>query len=267
LLHGFPDYWFGWRHQVDALVDAGFRVIMLDQRGYGHSDKPSKVSAYDIHELANDVLGTMDAFGIQRATLIGHDWGGAVAWWVAANHARRVERLVALNCPHFATYRDAHRGLDQLTRSWYVAALVMPWISPLACRARDYDALKRLGPGTRLGGMRDEDVPLYREAWSQPGAVRGMLNWYRAMLPALLRPFPSTRIAPPTLLLWGGRDAFLSSAMAQPSIEYCDQGELVMLDDLTHWLHWDAPDRVNALIAKWLGSAGPGVAGETSRRS
>ncbi|HEX2685363.1 MAG TPA: alpha/beta hydrolase [Kofleriaceae bacterium] len=252
LLHGFPDFWYGWRHQIDALAARGFRLIIPDQRGYGRSDKPTEVAAYDIAELSRDILQLMDALELPRASLVAHDFGGAVAWWLAANHPERIERMVVLNCPHFLTYRRAHRHLEQLKRSWYVGALVMPWLSERVCKLRNHQMLIRLGPGTRAGGMRDDELSSYREAWAQPGAVRGMLSWYRAMLPALARPFPRTRVMAPTLLLWGKRDPFLSSTMAQPSVELCDHGKLVMLDDATHWLHWDAPERVNPLIANWL---------------
>jgi len=257
LLHGFPDFWYGWRHQVDALAAAGLRLIMPDQRGYGGSDKPDRVRAYDISELSGDVLGLMDELQLPRASLVGHDFGGGVAWWIAANHPERVERLVVLNCPHFAVYRRAHCGLEQLARSWYVYGLLVPRLAEAACAAREFRALVRLGPGTRAGGMREEDMPPYREAWAQPGAVHGMLAWYRAMIPALMRRFPRTRIAAPTLLLWGKRDPFLASAMAQPSIELCDRGELIMLDE-THWLHWDAPELVSERIAGWLAPDAPG---------
>jgi len=256
LLHGFPDFWYGWRHQIEALVARGYRLIMPDQRGYGRSDKPAQIADYDIAHLERDVLALMDALRLPRASLVAHDFGGAVAWWVAANHPERVERLVVLNCPHFSVYRRAHMLGVQLARSWYVGTLVVPWLSEVVCKLRGHAALIWLGPGTRTGGMRDEDLATYREAWGQPGAVRGMLAWYRAMIPALFRPFPSTRVTTPTLLIWGKRDAFLSSTMAQPSVELCDHGKLVMLDDETHWLHWDAPDRVNPLITGWLAGAG-----------
>ena len=257
LLHGFPDFWYGWRHQIDALAAAGLRLIIPDQRGYGWSDKPARVGAYDISELSGDVLELMDAMKLERASLVGHDFGGGVAWWIAANHPQRVDRLVVLNCPHFAVYRRAHLGLEQLARSWYVYAMLVPRLSEAACRAHAFQALVRLGPGTRTGGMRAEDLPAYREAWGRPGAVHGMLAWYRAMIPALLRRFRSRRIAAPTLLLWGKHDAFLASAMAQPSIELCDRGELIMLEHETHWLHWDAPELVNPMIAGWLAAHAP----------
>ncbi len=263
LLHGFPDFWYGWRHQVDALAARGLRLIMPDQRGYGGSDKPAEVAAYDISRLCGDVLSLMDALGHRRVSLVGHDFGGGVAWWIAAHHPERVERLVVLNCPHYAVYRRAHLGLAQLARSWYVGGLVVPGLAEVVCRACHYEALIRLGPGTRDGGMRAEDAPVYRAAWAQPGAVHGMAAWYRAMIPALFRRFRCRRIAAPTLLLWGKRDPFLSSAMARPSVALCAHGELVMLDDATHWLHWDAPDRVNGLIGDWLAD---GASPEAPRR-
>lgn len=257
LLHGFPDFWYGWRHQVDALAARGFRLIMPDQRGYGLSDKPAEVAAYDIGELSADVLRLMDALELRRASLVGHDFGGGVAWWIAANQPERVDRLVVLNCPHFAVYRRAHLGLEQLARSWYVYAMVTPRLGEAACKACNHEALVRLGPGTRAGGMRVEDGPVYREAWGRPGVVRGMIAWYRAMIPALFRRFPRTRIAAPTLLLWGKRDPFLASSMARSSIELCDRGKLVMFPEATHWVHWDLPDHVNPLIADWLTGAAP----------
>ncbi|HWU88622.1 MAG TPA: alpha/beta hydrolase [Kofleriaceae bacterium] len=257
LLHGFPDFWYGWRYQLDALAARGLRLIIPDQRGYGLSDKPAEIAAYDITQLSADIVHLMDAMGLPRASIVGHDFGGGIAWWFAANHPDRVDRLVVLNCPHFAVYRRAHLGLEQLARSWYVYALVVPRLSVAACKLHDFRALRLLGPGGRAGGMRDEDVPAYREAWSQPGAVRGMLSWYRAMLPAMFRRFPHTKIAAPALLLWGKHDPFLASAMARPSLEPCERGELLMFDDLTHWLHWDAPERINPLIGSWLTDGEP----------
>lgn len=264
LLHGFPDFWYGWRYQIDALAARGFRLIMPDQRGYGLSDKPRPWAAYDIHVLSADVVALMDALGLDSASLVSHDFGGGVAWWVAANYPERVDRMVVLNCPHFSVYRDAHLGREQLARSWYVAGLAVPWVSERVCKLANFRALTWLGPGTRDGGMRNEDVAEYRAAWAQPGAVHGMLAWYRAMIPALFRRFPSTRIAAPTRVVWGQRDRFLSRAMARPSIEHCQHGELVMLDQ-THWLHWDAPDQVNPLIVDWL--AGDRTDGARARRS
>jgi pimeloyl-ACP methyl ester carboxylesterase len=257
LLHGFPDFWYGWRHQIDALAAAGLRLIVPDQRGYGLSDKPRRIRAYDIDELSGDVLAVMDALDLPRASLVGHDFGGGVAWWIAANHPARVDRLAVLNCPHFAVYRRAHLGLEQLARSWYVYALQLPGLAEAACRAGGFAALIRLGPGTRAGGMRPEDLPAYREAWGRPGALHGMLAWYRAMVPALLRRFPRTRIAAPTLLVWGARDRFLASGMARPSVAMCARGELALLEDQTHWLHWDAPERVNRLLVGWLAGDEP----------
>jgi pimeloyl-ACP methyl ester carboxylesterase len=250
LLHGFPDFWYGWRFQIDALVEAGYRLIIPDQRGYNLSDRPERVAAYDLALLSDDLLELLDAFAIDRACVLAHDFGGAVAWWLAANHPERIERMVVINCPHFAAFR---RGLlsPQLFRSWYMLTMQFGPLSRWLWRRNDYAMFEFIGPGTRKGGMRAEDRGPYREAWSQPGAMRGMFGWYGAIGPRLVGNFPKTRIAPPTLLIWGKRDPALSLALAQPSIDHADHGKLVVLDE-THWVHWDVPDHVNPMILDWL---------------
>ena len=120
LLHGFPEFWYGWRHQIPALAEAGFRVWAPDQRGYNLSDKPARVASYGLDELANDMIGLIDAVGKSRAAVVSHNWGGAVAWWVALRHPERIERLVILNVPHPAVmHRHLRRSLTQLLKSWF----------------------------------------------------------------------------------------------------------------------------------------------------
>jgi pimeloyl-ACP methyl ester carboxylesterase len=250
LLHGFPDFWYGWRFQIDALVAAGHRLIIPDQRGYNLSDKPEGTASYDLGVLADDVLGLLDEFAIDRTQIVAHDFGGAVAWWFAANHAERVERMVVINCPHFAAFRS---GLltPQVFRSYYMLTMQFGRASEWFWRRNDFAMCEFIGPGTRVGGMREDDRGPYHEAWSQPGALRGMFGWYRAIGPRLLGKFPNTRIAPPTLLIWGKRDPALSLSLAQTSIDHADHGKLIVLDE-THWVHWDVPDHVNPMILDWL---------------
>lgn len=250
LLHGFPDFWFGWRYQIDALVEAGYRLIIPDQRGYNLSDKPEGIAAYDLGKLSDDVLGLLDLFAIDRVWLLGHDFGGAVAWWFAANHAERIERMVVINCPHFAAFRRALLS-PQVFRSWYMLTMQFGPLSRWLWARSEYAMFELTGPGTRVGGMRAEDREPYHAAWSKPGAMRGMFGWYGAIGPRLLGNFPNTRIAPPTLLIWGKRDPALSLALAQPSIDHANHGKLVVLDE-THWVHWDVPDQVNRMILDWL---------------
>src|SRR5262249_191705 len=127
LLHGFPEFWYGWRNQIPALADAGFRVIAPDQRGYNLSEKPKGLAAYDLNVLTQDMVGLLDALHIEKAVVAGHDWGGGTAWWLAAHHAERVERLIILNSPHGGAFsRAIRRDLSQLRKSWYFFFFQIP---------------------------------------------------------------------------------------------------------------------------------------------
>ena len=253
LLHGFPEFSFGWRKQIPALSQAGYRVWAPDQRGYNLSDKPQGLSHYTRDELASDVVGLMDHLGVPRATLIAHDWGGAVAWWTALKHPERVERLVALNIPHPLAMARALRRPAQLSKSWYMGFFQLPWIPEAALSRKGFapllDLMKRsCKPGVFTG----EDRALYREAYSQPGAIKAMLSWYRAVAQRRLDPPTSSRIQAPTLLIWGKQDRALGWEMAQPSVDFCQDGRLEFIEDAGHFVALDAPERVNALILDYL---------------
>ncbi|HEX8201190.1 MAG TPA: alpha/beta hydrolase, partial [Isosphaeraceae bacterium] len=236
LLHGFPEFWYGWRHQIGPLAAAGYRVLAPDQRGYNRSDKPKGVASYALDRLAGDVVGLIDGAGRSRATVVGHDWGGAVAWWLALRHPGRLERLVVLNAPHPDAYR---RGLMrypvQWLRSWYILAFQLPGLPEFGLRRRNWRALERsMRTTSRPGAFDAADFAHYRRAWSEPGAITGMVHWYRAMVrarPALPR---DTRIRVPTLVIWGARDPFLDRRLARPSVEPCDDGRLELIEKATH---------------------------------
>lgn len=254
LLHGFPEFSYSWRRQIPFLANAGFRVWAPDQRGYNLSDKPEGLAAYSLDTLAADIVGLIDAAGREKAHLVGHDWGGAVAWWTAATYPDRLTRLVVLNAPHHVVLRRQLRGnAAQRRKSWYVLFFQLPWLPEWLIRRQNWKrAADSLRLTSRPGTFGQEELAHYRQAWSQPGAFRAMLNWYRAMLrrPPTARPAP--RIAVPTLLIRGARDRFLGQGMAQPSIDLCDDGRLVFLDQATHWVQHEEPDRVNDLIASFL---------------
>jgi pimeloyl-ACP methyl ester carboxylesterase len=254
LLHGFPEIWYCWRHQIGYLAERGFRVIVPDQRGYNLSDKPAGVPAYNLDELAADVIGLIDSTGHERAYLVGHDWGGAVAWWVANKYPQRLKKLVNLNIPHHAVIRRAlNTSWAQRRKSWYMLTMQIPWLPEQMTARGDYRALAQalLGSSTP-GAFTEADLEKYREAWSQPGAVSGMLNWYRALFRFPPGRLDSPRITVPTLLIWGRHDVALGVEMAQPSIDLCDDGRLVLLDEASHWVQNDEPDRVNALIGEFF---------------
>lgn len=255
LLHGFPEHAGAWSALSASLAGAGYRVWAPDQRGYGGSDKPPRVADYALDTLAADVVGLIDAAGRERAVVIGHDWGAAVAWWVAQTHPERVERLVAINVPHPAVMAArVRRDLAQLRKSWYILAFQLPRIPEALASRHGFRALARaLTSSSRPGTFADADLAAYRRAWGQPGALRAMLDWYRAIVRHPPRMPARPRITVPTLLLWGVRDVALERSLAQPSVDLCDDGRLVWFEDATHWVHHEEPERVFAAIAGFLG--------------
>lgn len=254
LLHGFPEFWYGWRHQIDALAAAGLRVWIPDQRGYNLSDKPEGVRSYRLDILAHDILGLLDAAGTRQAAIVGHDWGAMVAWWLGIAYPERVTRLSILNVPHPLVFqRTLWRDLDQLRRSWYVFAFQIPGLAERMIRRQNWErGIQALVGSGQRGSFTPEDLDLYREAWSQPGAMTAMLNWYRAIARFPQRIPPPARLTMPVLVIWGARDFALSSKMARPSVDLCDYGRLVMFDDATHWVQHDKPAEVSALLTDFL---------------
>jgi pimeloyl-ACP methyl ester carboxylesterase len=253
LLHGFPELWYGWRKQLGPLAEAGFRVIVPDQRGYNTSDKPGGVAAYRIETLAEDVVGLLDAAGLERAAIVGHDWGAVVAWWLGLAHPERVSRLAILNVPHPAVMRrHLLSSPRQMRRSWYVFFFQVPGLPERFLARDDFKNLARGVRGGRRGTCTDEDLAVYRAAWGQPGALTAMVNWYRAALRSTGRRLPRLRVSVPTLLLWGARDRFLGREMAEPSAALCDDGRLEIFEGATHWLQHDEADAVNDRLVRFL---------------
>ncbi|MGD8584406.1 MAG: alpha/beta hydrolase [Chloroflexota bacterium] len=251
LLHGFPEFWYGWHRQIPALAAAGFRVWAPDQRGYNLSDKPRGVAAYGINHLADDILALVKTSGRDRVHLAGHDWGAVVAWWVARLFPERLNRLVIMNGPHGSVMkRQLRESPDQRRRSWYMLFFQLPFIPELAlARGRWQTGLNILRSTSRPGAYSDADLEMYRRAWSRPRAMTSMINWYRALR---IRPTrrASRRVSAPTLMIWGARDTALGQEIARSSIEYCDVGRLVMLEDATHWVQHDQPQIVNQLLVE-----------------
>ena len=266
LLHGFPEFWYGWRRQIPALVAAGFRVWAPDQRGYNLSDKPRGVASYGIDTLADDVLGLIDASGRDRVHLVGHDWGAAVAWWVARLFPKRLEHLAILNVPHGKVMQQHLReNPAQQRRSWYMFFFQVPMVPELALRGRKWQTgLNMLRRSSRPGAFSDEDLEMYRQAWSRPRAMTSMINWYRALLRVRPTRRASSRVRVPTLMIWGARDTALGREMAQPSIDYCVDGRLEYLEQATHWVQHDEPERVNEMLIDFL-RQGPDAGNQANR--
>jgi len=260
LLHGFPEFWYGWRRQIGALAAAGFRVLAPDQRGYGASDKPPGVGAYTTDRLASDVLRLADWAGRPTFSVVGHDWGGIVAWWVALAAPDRVARLAILNAPHPATVRSyALRHPTQAARSWYVLAFQIPRLPERMIRAHGFRMAERALTGTSRRGTFDaDDLAQYRAAWARPGALTAMLNWYRALRRGL-RP-PALRVRPPTLILWGDRDRFLEQGLAEAAARLCDDARVVHMEKASHWVQHEEAERVNRELTAFLAAFRTGAA-------
>lgn len=260
LLHGFPEFWYGWRRQIPYLASAGYRVWAPDQRGYNLSDKPDRLAAYTLDELAGDVVGLIDAAGQAKAFVVGHDWGAAVAWWLAAKHPHRLAGMVVINVPHGKVMvTHLRRSLTQLRKSWYMFFFQIPWLPEQWARRQNWArSVQALAGSSRPGTFAPGDLDAYRQAWSQPGACTCMLNWYRAAMQKRPAPPAGPRIRVPTLMIWGAQDRFLGRELAQPSIDLCDDGRLVFVEEATHWVQHEEADRVNGLIDAFLRSAARG---------
>jgi len=249
LLHGFPEFWYGWRRQIEPLAAAGFRVIVSEQRGYNLSGKPDGVSAYALTELVSDVIAIADQLGREKIFLAGHDWGAAVAWSTALLHPQRIAKLAVLNVPHPSVMRKfLSTRPRQLLRSWYMFFFQLPWLPEAVFSAFNFRIGSRaLLRFSRPGTFSEEDLAQYRAAWSQPGALTGMINWYRALFRTRVK-FPDKIVRVPTRILWGERDAFLLAEMARESLRYCTNAELFTFANATHWLQHEEPARVSELL-------------------
>ncbi len=247
LLHGFPEFWYGWRRQLQPLAEAGFRVWAPDQRGYNLSDKPRGIPAYRLDELARDVLGLINAAGVDKCYLAGHDWGAAVAWWVALRYPERLHKLAILNVPHPAVMmKTIFTSFAQLKRSWYIFFFQLPLFAEAILRQDDWSAVvKMLLAGSQPDSFTPRDLELYRKAWWRKDAFTCMINWYRAALQLPPDLSGDLHIRVPTLMLWGAHDIALGREMAQPSLDLCEQGKLVFFEESSHWVQLDEAEAVN----------------------
>ncbi|MEZ5312559.1 MAG: alpha/beta hydrolase [Thermoanaerobaculia bacterium] len=254
LLHGFPEFWWGWRHQIGVFAAAGMRVVVPDLRGYHRSDKPRGVRSYRMDLLARDVCDLIEDLGVERARIAAHDWGGAVAWWVAQEFPERVERLAILNVPHPAVLRKTLlTSSEQRRRSRYMLYFQLPFLPERKLAAHGFRAFRSIfRRSSRPGTFSPADLDRYAAAAAEPGALRAMLHWYRAALrhpPQSLRRQP---IEPPVRLIWGTGDVALGPEMIEPSAAVCERCELFRLPDAGHWVTHEAADEVNRLLLDFL---------------
>ena len=255
LLHGFPEFWWAWHHQITPLAGSGYHVVVPDMRGYNSSDAPQQISSYLLDTLVADVIALADHYGTERFHLVGHDWGGIIAWGVGISHSNRLERLVIMDAPHpDLSTEEILKHPTQALRSTYVALFQLPWLPEAVLGALDFAALRAMVEASgRPDTFKPGDMERYAEAWAHPGSLTAMLNYYRA-LRERKKPDQPARIPCPTLVLWGEKDSFLEHHVAHAGLDLCDNGRLTMVQGATHWLHLEEPARVNAEIIGFLGS-------------
>jgi pimeloyl-ACP methyl ester carboxylesterase len=257
LLHGFPEYWWGWRHQITPLAEAGYHVVVPDMRGYNESDAPHEVADYTLDVLAADVVALADAFAAERFHLVGHDWGAVIGWWVAARYPARLKRVVVMDGPHPDVWaKQATRHPTQALRSTYVALFQLPWLPEVTLGSFDFAGLREMMQGTaKPGAFEPGALDHYAQAWAHPGSLTAMLNYYRALR---VRPKPDepARIAPPTLVLWASDDSALEKHVADAGLALCNDGQLELIKGASHWLHLEQPKRVTDRIIEWLAGDG-----------
>ena len=255
LLHGFPEHWISWRRQIEALVAAGFSVAAPDLRGYNLSDRPANRDAYQLRFLVDDVAAVVRAAGHSRAHVVGHDWGGIIAWTFACTCPGLLHKLVIMNAPHMRLYLEKARRPPQLFRTWYVIFFHLPALPERLLSAGDFAAIRRMFRElpARRGAFSEEDIEAYVAALRQPGALTAGLNYYRALrTPGGLELARCARTDAETLVIWGEKDPALGLDLLRGLERVAPRVRIHRLPGVGHWVQAEAPDEVNRALVEFL---------------
>jgi epoxide hydrolase 4 len=253
LLHGFPECWYMWRNVMPRLAQR-FHVVAPDLRGYNRSDKPPGVGSYTVDAVARDIAALVEAFGRERAHIVGHDWGGSVAWHMGMRYAQRVDKLAVVNAPHPAAFERELKRLEQLARSWYVVFFQLPFLPEAVVRLTLRRGLRE--SAAVPGSFTDEALDVYENGVSQPGAVTTMLNYYRAAFRAGPAWFSDNKrpIERPTMLLWGMKDVALTPRLTEGLEPWVRDLRVERVADSGHWVPEEKPRVVGDLLVDFLGA-------------
>ncbi len=254
LLHGFPECWYGWRHQIPELSKQ-FHVVAPDMRGYNLSDKPTKVSAYQMEHLAADVAALIKALGYEKAYVAGHDWGAAVAWAVAAYHPHVVEKLAILNVPHPEEMKRAFLqfNLKQWMRSWYIFFFQLPFLPEWVVGTKTFFSRTFTSMTTNPNAFTEQDIAVYEEAYKQPGAVKGTIAYYRAAFRSVMQKRTFPKIQCPVMVLWGVQDKALGVELTYNTANHCvHKPEIIYDEGSGHFVQHDNPAWVNRHLLRFL---------------
>lgn len=254
-LHGFPELNFSWRYQMPLLAARGWRVWAPNLRGYGASSRPDGVRAYGLDHLLDDVAALIDASGAREVMIVAHDWGAIIAWAFAIRKLRPIRQLVIMNVPHPMVAVREIRRWEQLKRSWYVFFFQLPWLPEWAFGRNHAAAIRKAFVGMAVDKARFPPAVLdiYASAAQRPGALRAMINFYRALLryPRVVD-LGDGRVDVPVLMVWGEEDSALGIGCTRGTEAWVDDLTLKRLPGVSHWVQQEAPEAVNALLAEWL---------------
>jgi pimeloyl-ACP methyl ester carboxylesterase len=253
LLHGFPEHWVSWRKQIPALAQAGYRVVVPDQRGYNRSSKPWGIRPYRLDALTKDVAGLIEKLGRETAVIVAHDWGGGVGWQFAADYPQMTDKLIIMNAPHpQAMWREFRKGWEQRLKSWYMLFFQLPLLPELVFTLNPYQTAQQSFQQmtSQPGAFSDDEVEMMAVAMSQPRAMSSMINWYRALrYPAVNQ---TAHISAPTLLIWGEQDFALSKALTEDLEAWVPNLQRHYILKSNHWVQNEAPEEVNSAMLAFL---------------
>lgn len=253
MLHGFPEFWYSWRHQIPQFAQ-NFKVVALDLRGYNDSDKPTDKSAYVMDEFIKDVEGVIKGLGYEKCVLVGHDWGGAIAWNFAYAHPQMIEQLIILNLPHPAKFSQGLRTPQQLLRSYYIFIFQLPWMPELILQSSDYQAIETALKGTAVNknAFTQADITAYKNAAAKPGVLTAMLNYYRNIFQQRILNPNQEILEVPTLMIWGENDTALGKELTYDTTAYVRDFQIKYIPNCGHWVQQEQPELVNQYMAEFL---------------
>ncbi|WP_088241094.1 alpha/beta fold hydrolase [Calothrix rhizosoleniae] len=253
MLHGFPEFWYSWRHQIPEFSPY-FKVVAVDLRGYNNSDKPQEKSAYVMDEFIKDVEGIITELGYEKCILVAHDWGGMIAWNFAHTHPQMVEKLIVLNIPHPTKLSQGLNTFRQLLRSWYIFFFQLPLLPELYIKAADYKMVEKVFKGMAIDktAFTSEDISIFKKAVAQPGALTAMLNYYRNIFKSKRSTKNWQKLDMPTLMIWGENDAALGKELTYGTQSYVNQLQIKYISNCSHWVQQEKPQLVNQYIREFL---------------
>ena len=257
MLHGFPEFWYSWRHQIPEFAQ-DHHVVAVDLRGYNESDKPPELEAYKMSELVADVKGVIEGLGYESCILVGHDWGGAIAWNLADAYPQMVQKLIVLNIPHPALFAKGIKTPQQILKSWYAFIFQIPWLPEFILQLNDYQAIAAMLQGTAINkaAFSELDINAYKDAAAKRGVLTATINYYRCGFKYVseIEQKQWSTIDVPTLTIWGEDDIALGKELTYGTDKYVRDWQIKYIPNCSHWVQQEQPEFVNRYIREFISS-------------